>query len=240
MREELLSAIEPPAGGARRHPGRHEVVEAVLVRDGERIAAIVKKVPIDLRQRLLGSTRGARSFRTAEALLARGIETPEPLAAGTVGEESWFVARLVPGAVQVRAWFRPRYEPGQPPPPSFATFEQVAGELGRLARRMHDAGVRFRDFTDGNVLVTDEGGRPRLWLVDLDRARVGSRPVGWWGRMRDLSRPGLNTPGDRRVLLASYFGSERGAGAAELAVTLLRGRIRLWDALKRRLRPWRS
>ena len=30
--------------------------------------------------------------------------------------------------------------------------------LGKLARRMHDAGVFFRDFTDGNVLVTGEAG----------------------------------------------------------------------------------
>lgn len=240
MNEELLSSIELPSGEARRHPGRHEVVEAVLVRDGARVPVVVKKVPIDLRQRLLGVTRGARSLRTAEALLATGIDTPEPVAEGAVGEASWYVARLLPGAVQVRAWFRHRYEPGLPSPPGFASFEEVAAELGRLARRMHDGGIHFRDLTDGNVLVTEEGGRPRLWLVDLDRARVGAGPLGWWSRMRDLSRPGINARGDRKLLLTSYFGGETGVSGALVAVTLLRGRIRLWDELKRRLRPWRS
>lgn len=239
MSPSLPDLVELPAGPSDRFEGRHEVVRGTLLTDGERVAVVVKKVPVDWRQRLLGRTKARRSFETARALLSRGIDTPEPLAAETVGAEGWFVARLLPGARQVREWFRHRYEPGFPEPGLPLAFDAVVGELGRLARRMHDSGVFFRDFTDGNVLVTAEEGRPRLWLVDLNRARVGSRPVGLWNRLRDLSRPGVNSMDDRRALVASYLGPGRPTGPMLVLVTLLRARIRAWDELKRRLRPWR-
>ncbi len=227
----------PPA--AARYPARHEVVDAVLVRGGERVAVVVKKVPVDLRQRLQGRTKGERSFETARQLLDRSIPTPEPLLVRRVGDESWFVARRLAGAEQVRGWFRHRYEEGFPPPGLAIPFEAVVGALGRLARRMHDSGVFFRDFTDGNVLVTLEGGEPRLHLVDLNRAKVGRRPVGWGRRLRDLARPGLNAAADRKLLLESYLQGDGGLAFRAFAVTFLRARIRAWDALKRWARPWR-
>ena len=112
--------------------------------------------------------------------------------------------------------------------------------LGRVARALHDRGVFFRDFTDGNVLVTTEGGEPRLWLVDLERARILRKPLGSWRRLRDLSRPGLNTEADRNLLLESYFHPDMPPAAARRVVSFLRLRIRLWDDLKQLLRPWRK
>ncbi|KAA0251844.1 MAG: hypothetical protein EDX89_20930 [Acidobacteria bacterium] len=238
MSAPLVDRLELPAGG-ERFAGRHEVVAGTLLLEGERLPVVVKKVPVDWRQRLAGRTKARRSFETARALLERGIDTPEPLAAETVGGEGWFVARLLPEARQVREWFRHRYEPGFPEPGLPIPFGDVVGGLGRLARRMHDSGVFFRDLTDGNVLVTEEAGRPRLWLVDLNRARVGTRPVGFWNRLRDLSRPGVNALADRRLLVAAYLGPGRPVGPTLVLVTLLRARIRGWDELKRVLRPWR-
>ena len=159
-----------------RHPGRHEVVNATLDRGGERIPVVVKKVPLDFRQRL-SKPKAVRSFATARALLARSLATPEPLAAEVVGGESWYVARRLEGASQIRAWFLHRDDPRRPRPPLPFSFEEIVDALGKLARRMHDAGVFFRDFSDGNVLVTGEAGALRLWLVDLNRARVGEAPV---------------------------------------------------------------
>ena len=111
--------------------------------------------------------------------------------------------------------------------------------LGELGRRMHDAGVFFRDFTDGNVLVTDEAGSLRLWLVDLNRARVGAAPVPPLSRYRDLARPGLNRREDINLFLSSYFQQNPPPVRAVRAVRLLRRRIVLWDGFKAFARPWR-
>jgi hypothetical protein len=221
-----------------RHPGRHEVVDAVLARGDERIRVVVKKVPLDLLQRLT-TPKALRSFATARALLARGLATPEPLAAEVVGSESWYVARKLEGASQIRAWFLRRDDPRRPEPPLPFSFEQIVEALGGFARRMHDAGVFFRDFTDGNILVTGEEGTPRLWLVDLNRARVGSARVSRLSRYRDLARPGLNRAEDIKFFVSSYFRPGPAPDWAVFAVRALRRRIVIWDDFKAFARPWR-
>ncbi|MEO8587000.1 MAG: lipopolysaccharide kinase InaA family protein [Acidobacteriota bacterium] len=236
--KSIRDSLEFPEVPAR-HPGRHEVVDAILSRDGERIPVVVKKVPLDLRQRLT-TPKAMRSFATARALLARGLATPEPLAAEIVGQESWYVARRLEGAAQMRAWFLHRDDPARPGPPLRFSFEEVVEALARLARRMHDAGVFFRDFTDGNVLVTSEEGELRLWLVDLNRARVGEGPVSRLRRYRDLARPGLNRPEDINFFILSYFRPEPVPREALGTVSALRRWIVSWDDFKAFARPWRT
>ncbi len=230
----LADFLTFPAAGVR-HPGRHEVVEAELARGAERIPVVVKKVRVEGRR-----DRAARSWDVAQALRARGIDTPEPLAAGRVGGEGWYVARRLEGAEQIRRWFLLRDGASHAPPSLPYTFEEIVGALGRLARRLHDSGIFFRDFTDGNVLVTRGDAGPRLWLVDLDRARVGSAPVSALRRWRDLARPGLNRAEDLNLLLSSYFEPGPVSAAAAVGIAALRRRVVLWDAFKAWSRPWRK
>lgn len=234
----VLESLEAVPDGTR-YPARHEVRDAVLVRDRERIPVVVKRVARDRRQGP-GRTRAERSLAVARALLAAGVATPEPLGIEVGPDASWYVARHLAGAFQIRHWMLHHDDPGRwPAPPAPASFEQVVTALGRLARRMHDGRVFFRDFTDGNVLVTVGPEGLRLWLVDLDRARLFRGPLPLWPRLRDLARPGLNDPGGRQLLLEAYFEPERCPGWIRTAVGLLRGRIVLWDDTKARLRPWR-
>jgi hypothetical protein len=221
-----------------RYPARHHVVGAMLTRGAERIPVVVKQTRIDWRQRLRGRTKAEQSETTAKALLARGLPTPEPLGIEIREEESWYVARRVEG-VQVRQWFLHRDDRNHPPPALSIPLDEVLGALGRLARSLHDSGVFFRDFTDGNILVEGGPGAVRLWLVDLNRVRIHERPIGRWRRLRDLARPGLNRVADRRLLLASYFQPAVAPRTALFAVSLLRARIVFWDGLKKVLRPWK-
>jgi hypothetical protein len=230
----LADSVTFPAAGVR-HPGRHEVVDAEFARGAERIAAVVKKVQVGG-----GRDRAARSWEVAQALLARGIDTPEPLAVGRVGNEGWFVARRLEGAEQIRRWFLGRDDAAAPRPSLPYGFEEIVTTLGRLAHRLHDSGVFFRDFTDGNVLVTRGDAGPRLWLVDLDRARVGDTPVPFLQRCRDLARPGLNRPEDLKLLLFRYFEPAPVPSRAAFLVPALRRRIVLWDDFKAWARPWRK
>ncbi|HTS02883.1 MAG TPA: lipopolysaccharide kinase InaA family protein, partial [Thermoanaerobaculia bacterium] len=224
----LVESLSFPEG-AVRHPGRHEVVEAIFARGGERVPAVVKKVRVSGRR-----DRAARSWEVATALAERGIDTPEPLAVARVGDEGWYVARRLEGAEQIRRWFLRRDDATRPAPPLPYAFEEVVAALARLARRLHDGGVFFRDFTDGNVLVTRGAEGPRLWLVDLDRARVGTAPVSTLRRCRDLARPGLNRPEDLKLLLSSYFEPQPVPFLAARCVPFLRRRVVLWDAFKAR------
>lgn len=221
-----------------RYPARHRVMDAVLARGGERIPVVVKKTRTDWRQRLLGVTKAERSETTARALLALGLPTPEPLGVEVRDGESWYVARRVDGA-QIRQWFLERDDPKSAAPAPPIPFDEVVGALAGLARSMHDAGVFFRDFTDGNILVEGTPGEVRLWLVDLNRARIRERSLGGWSRFRDLARPGLNRREDRKFFLAKYFRRAEAPAGALLAVSLLRVRIVGWDALKKALRPWK-
>jgi hypothetical protein len=230
----LRDSLTFPAAGVR-HPGRHEVVEAELSRGAERIPVVVKKVRVEG-----GRDRAARSWAVAQELRARGIDTPEPLAVGRVGAEGWYVARRLEGAEQIRRWFLRRDDASNAAPSLPYGFEEVVRALGRLARKLHDSGVFFRDLTDGNVLVTRGDAGPRLWLVDLDRARVGSASVPTLRRWRDLSRPGLNRPEDLNLLLSSYFEPDPAPRAAALGVVALRRRVVLWDDFKAWARPWRK
>lgn len=227
----LLEAVP----GAERYPARHHVHDAVLVRGGERIPVVVKRIRRDFRQPD-GRTRAERAEQIARHLLARGIDTPEPLAIEVTPEESVLVVRKLDGAVQIREFFLRRDEPSRDAPAVAAAFEEVVAALGRLARRLHDAGVFFRDFSDGNVLVTPG---PRLWLVDLDRARVRSGPLGTFDRLRDLSRPGLNRPEDRRLLLEAYYAPAPVPPVVAGLLSVFRARLVGWNRFKRAVRPWR-
>jgi hypothetical protein len=233
----LSDEIEFPEG-ATRYPGRHVVVDGVLRRGGEAIPVVVKKTRKSLAERLFGS-RSERALAAAKELIARGLPTPEPIGVDDLGAETWYVCRKVEGAAQVRDWFLERDGRGFPPPRVPVPFPELVAALGLLARRMHEAGVFYRDFSDGNVLVTAERGAPRFWLVDLTRARFFPGPVGDLRRLRDLSRLGLNRTGDRKLLLASYVGSDAAPTWFEASLSALRRRILIWDEWKDRLRPWK-
>lgn len=234
----LSSRLESVPDAARL-PARHDVREALFELGEARVPVVVKRSRRRLAQRL-GKTLGERAAETARYLLAHGIDTPEPLGVEVTPGESVLVVRKIEGAAQVRDFFLRHDDPSREEPAVKATFEEVVSALGRVARKLHDAGVFYRDLTDGNVLVTEGEGGPRLWLVDLDRARVRSGPLGTLDRLRDLSRPGLNDAAARRLLLGAYYAPGPVPAFVAPLLDAMRGRILLWDRLKRSLRPWKS
>lgn len=116
--------------------------------------------------------------------------------------------------------------------PSAEARRELLREVGEAVRRLHDAGVDHRDLQLHNVLVSDDSGRRRIVVVDLDRAvyhargglpaRLRARNLG--RLTRSAVKAGLfRGPIGRRELAAfvgGYTGRDRRLRAA------LRGWIR--------------
>ena len=82
--------------------------------------------------------------------------------------------------------------------------------MGKTLRRLHDGGVWHRDVSVGNLLVRYEGRErrePTIYLVDLNRARVGSR-LTTGRRTRDLCRLRIFDPDHQEIFLRSYWGQD--------------------------------
>ncbi len=154
-----------------------------------------------LRRRIFGS-KARHELALAEALAARGVPTPVPLAAGeergglALRSDALLVA-LLPGVSDLRVLWR---EVAVPP----AELRALAIALGLLSRRAFDAGVFQDDFAPNNFLVR-RGNPPALWLIDFERAELRRRV----------------TPSARRWMLSKLV-REFGDAAAALRMRFLR------------------
>jgi tRNA A-37 threonylcarbamoyl transferase component Bud32 len=182
-----------------------------------------------LKRRLQGS-KAAKSWRIATALLAAGLQTPEPVMRIESSDEAgpaFYVCRYLPGLVEARYLFRAANagdEAERFPEVDFPAFVEA---LGKTARRLHDAGFWHRDLSGGNVLLRFGADRrpSDLYLLDLNRTRSGS-PPSLSERLRDLSRLALFRPGHQELLLASYWGAP--ATALQRRIYLFYHRGFLW------------
>ncbi|MFY9821009.1 MAG: lipopolysaccharide kinase InaA family protein [Thermoanaerobaculia bacterium] len=207
--------IDPGAAVKTLHWGRNYLYVSRLETAAGPLEVVVKQfrhreLRDRLRRRLKGS-KAAKSWRVANALLAAGLQTPEPVMLLESVEESgpaFYVCRHLPEVTEARFLFRAaaaREEAERFPGVDFAAFVTA---LGRMARRFHDAGFWHRDLSGGNVLLRfGADGHPiDLYLVDLNRTRMG-RPPSVSERLRDLSRLALFRPEHQELLLAEYWGA---------------------------------
>jgi len=140
--------------------------------------------------------KALRSFGHARRLRDLGFATPAPVGAcrfdvPRVEPASAYACDHLTGFVQVREL----HDPGCP------RREVLVERLGTWAGGLHEAGVRHRDFTVGNVLFDPEAEDPVWHLVDCNRIAFG--PVAPATGVRNLvmleQREGM---GER--LLAGY------------------------------------
>ncbi|HSU81249.1 MAG TPA: lipopolysaccharide kinase InaA family protein, partial [Thermoanaerobaculia bacterium] len=243
----VRSLTDPATALKTLHWGRNYLYLARLETAAGPVEVVVKQfrhrnARERLKRRLAGS-KAAKSWRAAHALLAAGLQTPEPVAwIEPAGEEgpAFYVCRYLPDTTEARYLFRAANageEAERFPQVDFPAFVEV---LGRTARRLHDAGFWHRDLSGGNLLLRfGPDRRPMdVYLLDLNRARMG-KPPSVSERLRDLSRLALFRPEHQELLLRSYWGGPVSALRRDLYLAYHHG-FRWKNASKQRLRGGRD
>ena len=211
--EEISRLVDPTASVETIHWGRNYIYAAEMQTATNRHPIVVKQFKNQgLKKRIERRFRGSkaqRSWQVAKELVRVGLATPEPMLwveSNEIEGPSFFVARYLVGAVEVRQFFRRLNED-----PEAREFPEVDDEaflarLGRLARKINDAGILYRDLSMGNVLAVQSGDDLDLFLVDFNRARIGREP-GVWSRTRDICRLPVLRPEHRAAFLEGYWGA---------------------------------
>jgi hypothetical protein len=204
--------VDPMASVETIHWGRNYIYAAEMQTPAGGVPVVVKQFKNQgLKKRFERRFRGSkaeRSWRVAKELVRVGLATPEPIlwaeADGLEGP-AFYVARYLADAVEVRQFFRRLNDD-----PRAREFPEVDSEaflarLGRLARKINDAGILYRDLSMGNVLAVQADGDLDLYLVDFNRARIGREP-GVWRRTRDICRLPVLRREHRAAFLEGYWG----------------------------------
>ncbi|HEY9423086.1 MAG TPA: lipopolysaccharide kinase InaA family protein, partial [Thermoanaerobaculia bacterium] len=210
-----MRRLTDPASALKTlHWGRNYLYVSRLDTAGGPVEVVVKQFrhrsgKERLRRRMRGS-KAAKSWRVAWTLAEAGLLTPEPvmwIESEAEDGPAFYVCRYVPDVTEARYLFRAANAVREAEQFPHVDFPAVVAALGQTIRRLHDAGVWHRDMSGGNVLLRfgDDGKPSALYLLDLNRARVG-RPPGVSERVRDLSRLALFRPEHQEMLLASYWG----------------------------------
>lgn len=149
-----------------------------------------------LRNRLRCS-KAKRAWRCGGAMMARHV--PVPAMIGYAEDESGMgmvIAELVEDALRLDEWIKQN-----------GAGKSAALALGRVIRKMHDAGVTHRDLSVRNILVRDDAHD--FVLLDYEDARF-SKHVSRRQRLNNLhhlnERALATVPEDvRRAFLTAYL-----------------------------------
>lgn len=156
-----------------------------------------------------GEPRPLRELHASIVARARGVDTPEVVAAIAYLSGPLYRAdlatRFVAGSRDLASV---TFEPDDDPRPADAAAAWHAA--GRLLRVTFAAGIEHADLNLRNILIADAAGAPRALLLDLDRAVVHERPLTTAVRSGMLARLHRS----RRKLEQA---AGRPTGAAELA-----------------------
>ncbi|NJL29328.1 MAG: hypothetical protein HC897_16305, partial [Thermoanaerobaculia bacterium] len=208
--------IDPQHATETIHWGRNYLYRTRLATPAGEAEVVVKQFRSGgLRDRLhkYRGSKAARSWQMARAFQAAGVPTPDPvmLIETTDGQGvSFFVSRFLPGVFEARYLLRAARVGREREEFPQVDLDAFLRALGSVVRQMHQAGLFHRDLSIGNVLIEPgptPSAPPRLFLVDLNRARQKTR-LSTVERTRDLCRLALFRPEHQETLLRAYWGEE--------------------------------
>jgi hypothetical protein len=163
-------------------------------------------------------SRARREYRNLLRLAELGFNVPHPAACGqarTLGlvGESFVMTRAIERPVSIWSFI---YEPATTPFPFPDGKERLRliGEFARLLRRAHEEKFFIHTLRSKNVLLTREGGRYALHVIDVPFAGIWRwRLFPRAGRVRDLASllkwARLLLTKTERMRFAKAYGADR-------------------------------
>lgn len=155
-------------------------------------------------------SKAKRSWNGAMELLRRGIGTAMPLAyferAGDLTlKQNFYLCEYVPHDFSIAQAFVAFSQGAESYAEVPATTLYKA--FARFCLHMHAAGIYFRDFSGGNILVSKSGEQLVFSLIDTARLHAYPTATPFNQRLADLTRAihKLHWPG-RKQFLALYLG----------------------------------
>jgi Lipopolysaccharide kinase (Kdo/WaaP) family len=211
-----VARLADPANASETiHWGRNYLYSLELETEAGPLDVVVKQFRNQgwrarLRRRVEGS-KAEKSWRVARYFHDHLVPTPEPLLlieSDTADGPSLFVSRRVRGGFESRYFFRALNAGREREKFPEVDVDDLLVTLAHCLRDMHAAGIWHRDVSVGNLLVAyRNGGRPDVYIVDLNRARIG-RPLGVQRRTRDLCRLRIFQPEHQETFLRAYWGDD--------------------------------
>jgi len=199
--------------------------------------------PVSLIHQCLKQGRARKEFDVALELAQVGVPTITPIALGERRRhglllESYLISESIADGITLFDLIDRRLMTAGGPISPELRFH-LADELGRLAGRIHNAGVEHRDLHERNIIVrAGRTGGLELFMLDLHELR--RRPGGEWKwAERDLGRMGRyftlrTTATDRRRFFRAYA-MERSLGlettrqrAKEIETEVFESRADFW------------
>jgi len=155
------------------------------------------------------NTRGFREFNTTYVAAVKGVPVEVPVAYGErkhlFTKGFYLIIRKIKHACTVREYFRSGVSPEE--------RRDVLKKFGKLAKNIHDSGVKQDDFSLDNFLVyDDEAGERRLILIDFERVTIQTKCLSdrqriWYlAKLNRAKKHFTNT--ERLRFLLSYTGGD--------------------------------
>ncbi len=163
--------------------------------------------------------KAQRAYENALRLLGMGIATPTPVAYllqyknGLLAES--YLVTLESELKQTMYLFRDGVTQGR---------EDLIAAFARFAARLHNAGIRHKDFSPGNILLDKDEQGWHFELVDLNRMHFGH--VSLRGGCRNLCR--LWGKNDFFEIVAETYAYERGINEQQCLRWIQQARRRFW------------
>lgn len=157
---------------------------------------------------LFKHTKAFREFHTTYTAAMKGAPVEVPVAFGErkhfFSKESYLIIKKIKNSHTTREYFKSN--------PSCKERKDILEKFGRIAKNIHDIGIKQDDFSLDNFLVyTDEHGEKRILLIDFERVSIqrsslSERHRVWYlAKLNRVRRLFKHT--DRLKFLTSYTGS---------------------------------
>ena len=180
--------------------GRNKIKKFLIKKDGKEeeinIKNFAKKNIISqIIYKYFRDSKAKRSYEYAKRLLEKNIKTPNPIAyfdnfinKETKEKKSFYISEELKYEFTCREVFWDEKPPAEIEEVFLNEKGKIIKEFVKFTFDLHEKGIKFEDFSPGNVLIRREkNGEYGFYLVDLNRMTF-DKNMGLWERMKNVSK----------------------------------------------------